>query len=231
LDHHPRSWLSVYRPLIRFFGHHPRLTTGVAATAAAACAMAASASPAAAATSPSLVSALTWPTVQAHHAARPATRPAPRPAKQEQDYTFYDSITPAEIPAGHEIATYADGDYAVPQSAVAGRGDVIWIDVSGNDANATALDVEPGNATPQDAASWTWRKLSAHPDELAIIYTMRSEWTATEDAVDTLPSWMRSRVRWWIADPTGVAHLVPGSQATQWYWGADYDISTAAPGF
>jgi hypothetical protein len=42
---------------------------------------------------------------------------------------------------------------------------------------------------------------------------------------------MRTQVRWWIADPTGHPHLVPGSQATQWYWGENYDISTAEPGF
>ena len=41
---------------------------------------------------------------------------------------------------------------------------------------------------------------------------------------------MQHQVRWWIADPTGVPHVVPGAQATQWYWGHNYDISTALPG-
>jgi len=50
-------------------------------------------------------------------------------------------------------------------------------------------------------------------------------------AIAALPSSMQSHVRWWIADPTGVPHLVPGSSATQWYWGSGYDISTASPGF
>jgi hypothetical protein len=40
---------------------------------------------------------------------------------------------------------------------------------------------------------------------------------------------MRSRIRWWVADPTGVPHIVPGSSATQWYWGSSYDESMAAP--
>jgi hypothetical protein len=42
---------------------------------------------------------------------------------------------------------------------------------------------------------------------------------------------MRARIRWWIADPTGTPHIVPGSNATQWYWGTGYDESTALPGF
>jgi hypothetical protein len=42
---------------------------------------------------------------------------------------------------------------------------------------------------------------------------------------------MRSHVRYWIADPTGQPHIVPGSDATQWYWGSNVDISTATPRF
>jgi hypothetical protein len=42
---------------------------------------------------------------------------------------------------------------------------------------------------------------------------------------------MHSHVKYWIADPTGSPHILPGSSATQWYWGANYDITQAAPGF
>jgi len=50
-------------------------------------------------------------------------------------------------------------------------------------------------------------------------------------AVASFPAQMRARIHWWIANPTGRPHLVPGSDATQWYWGPSYDISTASPGF
>jgi hypothetical protein len=60
---------------------------------------------------------------------------------------------------------------------------------------------------------------------------MRSEWGAVKAAVDALPARMRSEVRWWIADPTGTPHIVPGANATQWYWGPNYDITTVAAGF
>jgi len=129
------------------------------------------------------------------------------------------------------IATYATGSYAVSAAQVAGRRHVMWIDITGMDHAASILDVEPGDATPSLAASWAWHRLRANPRALARIYTMRSEWPAVQAAVATLPSRMRSRIRWWIADPTGYPHIVPGSDATQWYWGHSYDITTATPRF
>jgi len=152
-------------------------------------------------------------------------------AKPASNYLIYDSVTPSAIPGNHEIATYANGRYAISGAQVANRGKVLWIDTRGSDPDAAVLDVEPGDATPWLAAQWTKSKLSAHPGDIAILYTMRSEWGATKAAVGKLPASMGSRVRWWIADPTGVNHLVSGSSATQWYWGTSYDISTATPDF
>jgi hypothetical protein len=163
-------------------------------------------------------------TAQRQHA---ATQHAAQPARP---YLIYDSVTPTSIPAGHIVATYATGGYAVPPAQVAGR-HVLWIDTTGGDPTAGALDVEPGDATPAQAATWVQSKLSAHPNALARIYTFRAEWPATQAAIATLPAHMRSHVRWWIADPTGYPHIVPGSDATQWYWGQSYDISTATPRF
>jgi len=160
-------------------------------------------------------------------AARP--RHAPR-AAHAGPYLIYDSVTPAAIPAHQVVATYATGGYAVPASQVAGRR-VLWIDTNGSDPRASALDIEPGDATPTMAANWVRQKLSADPHALARLYTMQSEWPAVQAAVATLPAQMRSQVRYWIADPTGYPHMVPGAAATQWYWGSSYDITTATPGF
>jgi hypothetical protein len=156
--------------------------------------------------------------------AAPAAVPAPA-----QPYQVYDSVTPSQIPAGQPVATYADGGYAVNPASVAGR-NVTWIDTNGSDPRANVLDVEPGDATPQQAAQWTWAKLHNAAGQIAVIYTYRSDWPATQAAIATLPQAMQHQVRWWIADPTGVPHVVPGAQATQWYWGQNYDISTALPG-
>jgi hypothetical protein len=153
---------------------------------------------------------------------------AAAPAKP---YSIYDSVTPSAIPSSQKsVATYATGPFAASASQVAGK-KVTWIDTHGYDYKASALDIEPGDATPSVAASWAWHRLHAHPHAIARLYTMISEWPAVKSAVASFPAQMRDRIHYWIADPTGTPHLVPGSDATQWYWGSNYDITTASPGF
>jgi hypothetical protein len=140
-------------------------------------------------------------------------------------------VTPSSIPAGQQVATYANGAYAQSATSMSGRGHVLWIDTNGSDPGANVLDVEPGDATPSGAAQWVKERLSSQPHAVAIVYTMLSDWQAVKGYIGALPIRMQANVRYWIADPTGVAHVVPGSNATQWYWGQNYDISTANPGF
>lgn len=159
-----------------------------------------------------------------------ATTPT-TPTTPTKPYLMYDSVEPSAIPLGHVIATYTTGPYAIPASAVAGR-QVLWIDTNATDPSADALDIEPTDATPQQAADWAVQKLTANPHALAHLYCSQGEWPAVQAAVAaTVPAKLRSRIRWWIADPTGYPHLVPGSDATQWYWGSTYDISTVTPHF
>ncbi|MGH3301637.1 MAG: hypothetical protein ACRDOK_08150, partial [Streptosporangiaceae bacterium] len=167
----------------------------------------------------------------AQPAAAPA-QPAAAPQPPPQPYWIYDTVTPSALPSSSQaVAVYADGLYAATPSQVGKRGLVLWIDTNGSDPNASVLDVEPGDATPTQAATWVAQKLGAAPNSVAIVYTMRSDWGAVQSAINALPWWMPSHTRYWIADPTGIPHIVPGSQATQWYWGQNYDISTAAPNF
>jgi hypothetical protein len=167
--------------------------------------------------------------------ATPSATASPQPTRSQppaQPYNFYDSVTPEAIPAGQIVATYSTGARPVPASEVAGRRRVLWIDTLATDpAGSNALDIEPGCASPSQAANWVYRRLTAEPHATAILYTMMSDWSTVQADVSTLPAWMRARIRWWIADPTGTPHIVPGSQATQWYWGTSYDESTALPGF
>ena len=153
------------------------------------------------------------------------------PASPPPWHLIYDSIIPEDIPPHRQVATYATGGYAVTPDRVAGRGPVLWIDTKATDPAAGALDIEPGDATPEMAAPWVRAKLHADPHALAILYTGPLEWPLVKASVSTLPSWMQARVRWWIANPTGYPHLVPGSDATQWFWGPGYDISSATPRF
>ena len=154
-----------------------------------------------------------------------------KPAQLAKPFQIYDSVTPNQIPAHHTVATYATGNYAASPAEVAGRRSVMWIDTTGSDYAASVLDVEPGDATPSVAATWAFHRLSQHRTGVARLYTMISEWPAVKAAVATLPSWMQSHIHWWIADPTGSPHIVPGASATQWYWGSHYDITSASPHF
>jgi len=169
-------------------------------------------------------------TAQQAPAATQQASAAPAPRKQ-YPYEIYDSVTPTAIPGNHVVATYATGPFAVPASEVAADKAVVWIDTDATDPHAAALDIEPGDVTPSQAASWVTARLQYDPTGTAILYTMLSEWPQVQASVATLPQWMQSHVRWWIADPTGYPHMVPGANATQWYWGTNYDISTAEPGF
>jgi hypothetical protein len=167
----------------------------------------------------------------AAHVAPPKHRRRHAAAAPAKPFLVYDSVTPQAIPGNPVVATYADGPLPDSPAMVAGRTNVIWISITGYDYNASALDIEPGCASPSQAASWVSQRLTIHPHGVAILYTMISDWSAVQANVASLPSWMKSHIRWWIADPTGTPHIVPGSQATQWYWGPNYDISTALPGF
>ena len=150
-------------------------------------------------------------------------------AKKLKPYQIYDSVTPGALPTGKAAAVYSNGAYAASASQMAHHKNVLWIDTNGSNPNANVLDVEPGDATPAGAAAWVQQRLTAHPHDVAIVYTMMSAWGDVKTNVGHLPSWMQHKVRYWIADPTGNEHVVPGSDATQWYWGQSIDITTANP--
>jgi hypothetical protein len=164
-------------------------------------------------------------------AAKQAAAKAKAHAAPASPYLIYDSVKPEKLPQDKAAAVYVNGSYAASSSQMKGRDSVLWIDTNGSDPSANVLDVEPGDATPYGAAQWVQHRLSAQPDSVAIVYTMRSQWQAVKDNVGHLPGWMQSKVRYWIADPTGVPHVVPGSDATQWYWGDSFDVTTANPDF
>jgi hypothetical protein len=211
------------------------------------------ANPAASTTSPGSPFAHTGPPPAPPHrqAARPAARPSASPDTQpsataspsstpsaspsagpSKPYAFYDSVEPQTVPAGAIVGTYSTGAHPIAASTVAGRKQVLWIDTLATDPQGSgALDVEPGCATPSQVPGWVSSRLKAHPGQIAIVYMSLSEWPQVKADVASLPAWMQSRIRWWVADPTGVPHIVPGSQATQWYWGSTYDESMAAPNF
>jgi hypothetical protein len=219
------STLSLYNKTRRFVREHTPASAAIAATTAVAGLSAAGAVAAPAAASTATASYASPGTHASATVADAITGGHSKP------YDIYDSVSPSQVPAGQPVATYADGPYAASSNHVTGHGKVLWIDTNGSDSKASALDVEPGDATPSTAAQWVHQKLTQQPGATAIVYTMQSEWAQVKAAINTLPSGMQSHVKYWVADPTGTPHMVPGASATQWYWGNSYDISTAQPGF
>lgn len=167
--------------------------------------------------------------------AQPAPQPpppAPAPTPQPNVFfTMYDAVTEEAIPAGKPVAGYSNGNYVSDPGAYKSPVDIKWIDVTGENHNAQVLDLEPGNGGPSMAAGWVAERIAEHPDDIAIIYTMKSWWEPVKQSINTLPLDVQDHVRYWIADPTGVEHMLPGASATQWYWGQDLDKSLVKDGW
>ncbi len=145
---------------------------------------------------------------------------------------MYDSTQPWLIPADAEcVALYVNGLYAATEAeARRFHGRVLWIDVLGSDAaKASCLDIETGDATPDHVPDWVRARLDAVPGSKCRLYCNRSTWPAVKAKVAGMDAAHRASVRYWIADPTGHEHLVPGSAATQYAWEADYDVSAFSP--
>jgi hypothetical protein len=149
---------------------------------------------------------------------------------------MYDSTRPDLIPAGGlYIAIYGNGDYAADRAAVQAahpQADIYSIDVMNTDPGGCSIaDVENGDMKPSDIPGWVERRLQAHPGALCRVYCNISTWPACKAEVARLAGDKRAQVRWWIADPTGTAHEVDGADATQWYWGDDWDESLISAAF
>jgi hypothetical protein len=104
---------------------------------------------------------------------------------------------------------------------------VILIDVRGNVPHANVLDVETGGASFSDVVPWVTEHVRFYGrDSRARLYTNLSSWPQMRFEVSKLPLSVQRHVRWWIAHPTGSQHIIPGSHATQWFWGPKWDKST-----
>lgn len=146
-------------------------------------------------------------------------------------YQQYDSAQPDLIPAGHAVALYRNGRYAATQKQADRFSSVMWIDVNGSDLAAGVLDVETGDASPAGWYEWALHRSELHPGELLRAYCNLSTWPAVKAETARLPAEARRLVRYWVANPVGRSHLVPGSDATQWFWGQDWDQSFCTEAF
>jgi hypothetical protein len=144
-----------------------------------------------------------------------------------------DSVTSADIPPGYPlVAYYVDGLYAwtVADRRRHQASRQVGIAVAWQTADAQVLDVENGDATPEQAVGWsqTRRAMGHQP----VIYCNQSTLAAVEAAFHAksvgLPAF-------WIALWDGVASLPPQWLAKQYanptITGGHYDLSVVSDGY
>lgn len=150
-------------------------------------------------------------------------------------FTLYDSVTPENIPNGANAAVYVNGRFFARPDQVRRFKSVYWIDVNGTDPFAQCLDVETGDADASQIPEWVTRHVDhyglGNPRVKARLYgnlignPPHNGWQSMRNQVATLPPEYRAHVVYWIANPTGVPHIVPGSAGTQYKWTSKVDIS------
>lgn len=144
--------------------------------------------------------------------------------------TMYDSTRPWLIPnSAQYIAIYYNGAYAADRAKVQAqypRARIFTIDVLGTAAAQCGIaDVETGDMTPADVPGWVDERLAAGPNFLARLYSNLSTWPAVKAEVAKLSAAARQHVVYFVANPTGAPHIVPGSDGTQYEWGSEWDAS------
>ncbi len=86
---------------------------------------------------------------------------------------------------------------------------------------AQILDVEAGDADPDQAPGWVDLARGAGVPVPTLYCSRLNTWPPT------LAACKGKVCNYWVADQNGVPHLVPGSVATQWTDTGPYDISSA----
>lgn len=115
----------------------------------------------------------------------PAPAPAPLPPTRPSSITMYDDTNPSLIPAtAKAVAGYVNGKYQTASriKTLFPKALKVFIAVTA-DADADCLDVERGDATPDQAPAWLtrqWKTWTSKPHDvpLPVIYSSESAWPA-----------------------------------------------------
>jgi hypothetical protein len=142
---------------------------------------------------------------------------------------MFDAIDVTSLPAGADVyAGYDDGHWpdAAAIAARFGGKPVVRITVLPGDNEGDVLDVESGDATPQQAPAWVQRR-RADGHTWPTVYCSESVWSsviaAFNDAGVPQPFY-------WVAAYPGAGAAVPaGAVAHQWIDHGAYDESVTVP--
>lgn len=159
---------------------------------------------------------------------------AARQPHPKQNITMYDSVTVSQIPAGAQaVAGYIGGKFPTFHSLLVDFPHAKHLSIAINaNEEAECLDIENGDATPEQAPAWV-RKQHARGVKRPVIYADVSNMAAVLGAV--LGSGIRrDEIRVWAAHYTFVPHIEEGSDATQYTdraLGRNLDASLCVPTF
>lgn len=131
-----------------------------------------------------------------------------------------DSVTAGRIPPGTPVvAGYADGNYAWTSADWAEHADAVCLSIAVHPGTqADILDVENGDATPQDVPGWIDR-FQRPGRRRPTVYCSRSAIAAVRAATGA------REFDWWAATLDGTT-AVPGAVAVQYVDYGGYDEST-----
>lgn len=165
---------------------------------------------------------------------KPAPKPKPTPRPPANKITMYDSITVAEIPKNAEaVAGYVGGNWPTYNSLLKAFPKAHHVSIAVNASeDAMCLDVENGDASPNEAPAWVHRQHERHV-ERPVIYANLSTMPAVKRALAS-SNVSRSKVRLWCADWTYSPHIPVGYDACQYSdkaLGRNLDVSLCQPGF
>lgn len=140
----------------------------------------------------------------------------PKPDPKPTRFAMFDSITfegvPPDPPA---VAGYVDGRYENYGAMVKRYPKAKHLSIAVIPSNdADCLDIETGDATPSQAPAWV-RKQHARGVRRPVVYANTSTMPAVLEAL-TKNGISRTQYKVWTAHYTDVAHVEPGSDATQW---------------
>ncbi len=142
--------------------------------------------------------------------------------------TMYDSITAANIPTDAVmVAGYLDGLYRWSASDWARFPNAVKVGIAvfATTNNGMVLDVEKGNATPQEAPGWVAKRRAAGCDPS--VYCSLDTQPALKAAFAAAGV---AEPHWWIAWYSAPDHSAPlaGTEALQYAADGSYDLSVVA---
>lgn len=140
---------------------------------------------------------------------------------------MYDAVTPSNIPTNAEmVAGYVDGRFAWKPSDWARFPNAVHVTIAvfPSTNNGVVLDVEQGDATPQQAPGWVRMRRAAGVDPT--VYCSESAWPSVRAAFNAAGV---PQPHYWVAAYPGEGAVVPaGAVAHQYQDTGLVDLSVVA---